>query len=1638
MTESTLFTEMSLKSKIFLAFLLAACVAGLIGGYGIMQMKTIEASYSTVHQRATLPVAALGRIADTQQKESRTLSTLLGAKGQATSQETIKSLQKMDTSIAADIALLEKSALNKDELSQITVLKEARADYSSEKDKAIQLALKNKPIDATKVLRTPKAEKSSATLADAVQKLLIAKSVGLNKSSAVSNTLTGSAETSSLIVIILGMLLALSLGFILNKIVKKQLGDDPKHVAEIARSVAAGDLSIEIDMEGKDADSILGSMNEMIRAIKSLMGDTHTLAQAAMAGNLKARADETKHTGEFRRIITEVNGMLDATLEPVHHAAEQIAQLSRGEIFEEITDGYNGDFAELKESLNRMRNALEALRMDVREVCIASYEGYLDVRVDTDKHEGFFSKVAGGMNNIFENMTAPLKVTMDYTEKISKGELPEKISEEYRGDYNKIKSNINALVDTMSGLRGELGNLIQASKNGDLSIKGDVSKFSGEWADIVKGLNDLIYGFGAPLRVISSYLAKISKGEIPPKIVNNYNGAFDQIKINLNNCIDGLGGLVEANTILQKMAVNDHSEKVEGSYIGIYAEVGKAVNDVRDRLLNATVISNNIAKGDLSNLELLKSINNGTGKRSENDEFLPALIGMIEAIKSLTDDTQILSYAALGGNFAKRADATKHNGEYRTIVEGINKTLDTVVEKNVWYEAIIDAVPFPIHVTDMDMNWTFLNKPFEKLLVEAGQIEDRDSALGLPCSNAAANICNNEGCGIRQLNKGVPESFFDWHGSKCKQDTSFLLNKHGEKIGYVEVVQDLTAMISAKDYTQVEVDRLANNLLLLAKGDLGFDMNIAAADKYTSEAHENFSKIIDSLSVVKEAVGGMIKDTESLVEAALHGDFEKRADATKHNGEFRTIVEGVNKTLDTVVEKNVWYEAIIDAVPFPIHVTDMDMNWTFLNKPFEKLLVEAGQIKDRDSAVGLPCSNAAANICNNEGCGIKQLNKGIPESFFDWHGSKCKQDTSFLTNKHGEKIGYVEVVQDLTAMISAKDYTQAEVDRLANNLLLLADGNLGFDLNIKEADQYTKEAHENFSKINSSLSVVKDAVGGMIKDTETLVEAALHGDFERRADATKHNGEYRTIVEGVNKTLDTVVEKNTWYEAIIDAVPFPIHVTDMDMNWTFLNKPFEKLLVEAGQIKDRVSAVGLPCSNAGANICNNEGCGIKQLNKGVPESFFDWHGSKCKQDTSFLTNKRGEKLGYVEVVQDLTAMISAKDYTQEEVDRLANNLLLLAKGDLSFDLEIKAADKYTKEAHENFSRINNSLSEVKSAMGVIEEIAKEIADGNLTVTVNPRSAQDELMIALAAMVEKLGTVVNDVKCAADNVAAGSREMSTNADQMSQGASEQAAAAEEASSSMEQMSANIRQNADNSIQTEKIAVKSSEEANEGGKAVAQTVSAMKEIADKINIVEEIARQTNMLALNAAIEAARAGEHGKGFAVVAAEVRKLAERSQAAAGEISELSASSVEVAEKAGSLLANILPSIEKTADLVKEITAASREQDTGAEQINKAIQQLDQVIQKNASTAEEMSSTSEELSAQATQLQGAVAFFRTEENLATAPSHAPLAKKKPVRKEEKITPTAKANGYHSKKAVNDAGFAFDLTSDNLDDEFEKF
>lgn len=328
-------------------------------------------------------------------------------------------------------------------------------------------------------------------------------------------------------------------------------------------------------------------------------------------------------------------------------------------------------------------------------------------------------------------------------------------------------------------------------------------------------------------------------------------------------------------------------------------------------------------------------------------------------------------------------------------------------------------------------------------------------------------------------------------------------------------------------------------------------------------------------------------------------------------------------------------------------------------------------------------------------------------------------------------------------------------------------------------------------------------------------------------------------------------------------------------------------------------------------------------------------------------------------------------------------------------------------------------------------IAEEISKGNLTVDVQLASEKDQLGKALQQMAEILNDIIRQVMAAADNVSSGSQALSAAAQEMSQGATEQAASAEEASSSIEEMTANIRQNADNALQTEKIAIGAARDAQEAGQVANENMLAMQEIAGKIVIIEEIARQTNLLALNAAIEAARAGEHGRGFAVVAAEVRKLAERSQVAAGEINKLSLSSVGVAEKAGEILGNLGPNIQRTAELVQEITAASKEQDTGAEQISAAIQQLDKVIQQNAAATEEMASTAEELSSQSEQLQSMIAFFKVKGGEGHTVTRTPASTKK-----VKVAHMGKdTSGRKAMAGSLDLGRS---GRDALDDEFERY
>jgi methyl-accepting chemotaxis protein len=594
-----------------------------------------------------------------------------------------------------------------------------------------------------------------------------------------------------------------------------------------------------------------------------------------------------------------------------------------------------------------------------------------------------------------------------------------------------------------------------------------------------------------------------------------------------------------------------------------------------------------------------------------------------------------------------------------------------------------------------------------------------------------------------------------------------------------------------------------------------------------------------------------------------------------------------------------------------------------------------------------------------------------------------KLDTRADASKHQgdfQKI-VVGVNETLDAVIGPLNVAAEYVDRIAKG-----------DIPPKITDNYSGD----FNEIKNNLNQAIDAVNALVADANMLSAAAVAGKLDTRADASKHQGDFRAIVSGVNDTLDAVIGPLNVAAEYVDRIAkgdIPPRITDQ------YNGDFNEIKNNLNQAIDAVNAMVADAV---------------MLSKAAVEGKLATRADASKHHGDFQKIVSG-------VNETLDAVIGPLNVAAEYVDKISKGIM-----------PPLINDNYAGD----FNAVKNNLNILIDANTRITAAAREVASGNLMVELKERSSEDELMHALSAMVGKLVTVVAEVKEAATNVASGAGQMSSGSEGMSQGASEQAAAAEEASSSMEEMSANIKQNADNAKQTEKIAVKSADDAKEGGKAVAATVQAMKDIADKISIIEEIARQTNMLALNAAIEAARAGEHGKGFAVVASEVRKLAERSQNAAGEISELSASSVEVAEKAGAMLANILPDIQRTAELVQEISAASKEQDTGAEQINKAIQQLDQVIQQNAAVAEEMASTATGLSSQADQLINSIGFFKldmadvkiSQRPQISAPQVKPQAKPKQL----------VANPALHKMAVNDSGFGLNLGKDNLDKDFEKF
>jgi len=500
-----------------------------------------------------------------------------------------------------------------------------------------------------------------------------------------------------------------------------------------------------------------------------------------------------------------------------------------------------------------------------------------------------------------------------------------------------------------------------------------------------------------------------------------------------------------------------------------------------------------------------------------------------------------------------------------------------------------------------------------------------------------------------------------------------------------------------------------------------------------------------------------------------------------------------------------------------------------------------------------------------------------------------------------------------------------------------------------------------------------------------------------------------TRLASLNESMDKIVNdrypKTVQANDVIDNIN---QIARSMRNTLIMDKP-EQIAKELERIQEARKTIKDRLDKLEAGIKSDKG---KELLKALADAraayvtgqdhFLKLIGDGKQEEAKvvLLSEIRPKQLAYFKAVGDLLAYqgeLMEKSGKEGAEEYQSARALMLALGAIAVLLGAGIAFWVTRS-------ITGPINE---AVGVANALAE--GDMSMKIEVSSKDETGMLLAAMQAMVAKLTQIITEVRSASDNLSSASEEVSATAQSLSQGASEQAASVEETSASIEQMSASISQNTENAKVTDGMAGKASKDAVEGGEAVKQTVTAMKSIAGKIGIIDDIAYQTNMLALNAAIEAARAGEHGKGFAVVAAEVRKLAERSQVAAQEIGELASGSVDMAERAGKLLDEMVPSIKKTSDLVQEITAASEEQSSGVGQINAAMNQLNQATQQNASASEELAATAEEMSGQAEQLQQVMSFFKVGEASGGGQMRkpkAPAKMKKPARAAQSLAEAA--------------------------------
>ena len=722
-------------------------------------------------------------------------------------------------------------------------------------------------------------------------------------------------------------------------------------------------------------------------ALKAMLQDAAMLTEAAVAGKLGTRADASRHQGDFRKVVEGVNATLDAVIGPLNVSAEYVDRISKGDIPPKITDNYNGDFNEIKSNLNTCIDAVNALVADAGILSRAAVEGRLATRADATKHQGDFRKIVEGVNDTLDAVIGPLNVSAEYVDRISKGDIPPKITDNYNGDFNEIKSNLNTCIDAVNALVADAGILSKAAVEGRLATRADATKHQGDYRKIVEGVNDTLDAVIGPLNVSAEYVDRISKGDIPPKITDNYNGDFNEIKNNLNACIDNIKALVdETGVLIEASRQGQLGTRADAAkHQGDFRQILEGVNEMLDAIL-LPIGEGNRVLAQVSNGKIDELI--GQTYKGDHEKMKQAVNTVALRLQGLQKEMARLTEASREGQLSERGKPERFQGAYGEIVAGVNQMLD--------------AILLPIGEGNRVLT-----------LVRGGNLREK---VEIACK------------GDHEKMKNAINGVHDW----------------------------LTELVAY-------VTKIANG-----------DMNAAMAKASDQD------QIHDWLLMLKSNINALITDTVMLAKAASEGKVGTRADASKHQGGYRQIIEGVNETLATIAAP--LKATAENASTLASSSEELTAVSQIMASTAEETAVQANVVSAASEQVSRNVASVAT-ASEEMQASIREIAKNANDSA---RVAKNAVSVAHTTNETMKKLG--ESSQEIGNVIKVITSIAQQTNLLALNATIEAaragEAGKGFAVVANEVKELAKQT----AKATEEISQKIEAIQGVTKGAVTAIE----------------------------------------------------------------------------------------------------------------------------------------------------------------------------------------------------------------------------------------------------------------------------------------------------------------------------------------------------------------------------------------------------------------------------------------------------------------------------------------------------------------------------------------------------------------------